>query len=441
MESPRKRAAPENENEQEGTSAKQSKLNMVYPFTTTQSFNITPPFIGVGNGLDISNLTLNLKIGKGLYFDNGDLSVVNSNEFNVSPPLSNQNGTIILKFNPQLLFINDDGELALPGVTRPLEILNKQLMLSMSKGLTTDSAGLTLDMDPIFYTDKNKYMMNVALPLDKADNILQLKFANGLGLLNSQLECTMQADFPLLRTGDRFHLLTSNPLMVENSRLGIRTTLPLHVADTSLKLKYKAPLHLHTEGLGLQIDRTLKISNSTTLAVRIDPNGGLVTSPQGIGLNFSSLTLSSAAPRALSISTPTKPVLGHFTTQTNQRIRYKFARNETMAFLLLTESVGTIDDAFIYRNKYLEIAGADIANPGLNTTFVVPLTGSIKPETGSVPALVEFVADSGVQVDIALIRITTKSSPALIIETVSLPSRAITSLRIRTALQFTYFSG
>lgn len=256
------------EEEEEGVSAKRSNLNLVYPFNNSQLFNITPPFINVGNGLQIENLTLSLNVGNGLYFDNGMLSVIGGAEFRTTYPLFYNEGTLTLKLSPSLL-INEANELTLPALSPPLHFNGTEISLAVSKGFQLEENKLALNLDPIFEDLNGQYVLNCAAPLQKNGNILRLKTGNGLTLQNDQLECSIEAITPLVR---------------EEQNLQLKYGASLNVVENKLEVKVEKPLQLNN-GLTLNFGQGLELKNNQ-LQVKIAPNSGLKCDDNGISLNL-----------------------------------------------------------------------------------------------------------------------------------------------------------
>ncbi|QER78613.1 fiber protein [Psittacine adenovirus 5] len=255
---------------EEGREAKRRKMNLVYPFSTANNLSITPPFINVGNGLDISDLTLNLRVGNGLYFDNGTLSVVGGTEFKVEQPLANIDGLQTLKYSSPL-YVTEAGELTMPTAKNPVKIENNKIALNLSNGLTETADGLTLDLDPVFFPLNNKFMLNCGSPLTKQGDLLSIKVGNGIQLQGDQLECTLTANSPLIRRGTELSLNLGSTIIAGDNGLQIKSLPPLLNDAKGLSLKTGSSLQL--EGDSVQVKTKLPISNSAEgLTLQFQPS-------------------------------------------------------------------------------------------------------------------------------------------------------------------------
>ncbi|QHB43552.1 MAG: fiber protein 1 [psittacine adenovirus 7] len=265
---------------QEQRDTKRTKMNLVYPFASSNNLTITPPFINVGNGLAISDLTLNLKVGNGLYFDNGVLSVVGSQEFKVQQPLVNEQGTQILKYGSPL-FLNEAGELTMPSTADPLTILNDKLALQLSDGITVSPNGLTLNLDSIFFPLNNKFMLNCGPPLTKEGGLLSVKAGNGIQLEGDQLECTLSVNPPLSRMGTEIALNLGQTLQLSENKLEVKTAAPITAGVNGLNLQMEFPLLLTGDKLTLNVGETLQVLNNK---LQVKPVAPLTSNAGGLQL-------------------------------------------------------------------------------------------------------------------------------------------------------------
>ncbi|QIJ58757.1 fiber protein [psittacine adenovirus 6] len=280
---------------EEGREAKRRKMNLVYPFASANNLSITPPFINVGNGLDISDLTLNLRVGNGLYFDNGTLSVVGGSEFKVEQPLVNTDGLQSLKYISPL-YVTEAGELTMPTAKKPIKIENNRISLTLSNGLTETDDGLALDLDPIFFPQNNKFMLNCGSPLTKQGDLLNIKVGNGIQLQGDQLECTLTTKPPLMRRGTELSLNVDStifagdnglqikslpPLLTDAKGLTLKTGSSLQLEGDSLQVKSKMPILSSEEGLTLQIQPSLMLESEKLQVNAVAP---LVNTTKGLTL-------------------------------------------------------------------------------------------------------------------------------------------------------------
>ncbi|ADP30831.1 fiber [Skua adenovirus 1] len=285
---------PENEEE---IPPKRRRMNLVYPFTNAKSLSITPPFINVGNGLDISNLTLSLKVGDGLFFNpSGALSVVGGNAFETLTPLKYDGGMLTLLFSDTLL-LNEAGELTLPELNLPLEFNGSEISVLYSKGLRLTPEGLTLDIDSVFFTQGNKFVLNCAPPLQKNGGMLSLKAGNGLSLSGDQLECSLKVEQPLKRTQSNIALTYGTSLMVVDQKLEVNVANPLQLSESGLKIQTLAPLKIgeqlslalsdpftvENEMLNLKIGNAFEIRDGR-LELKISKFGGFQVLSDGIAI-------------------------------------------------------------------------------------------------------------------------------------------------------------
>lgn len=181
----RKRSAPANEETTEN-------FNWVYPFQSDQNYSVTPPFIRVGPGLTVDNLTLQLKIGSGLYFNKKGQLVVAGAEVKGLDPITVADNTIGLKFSDY--FFLSGGLLDVPRPNAPIFIQNNKLEVKAGNGVGIQNEQL-------------ECTLKFSAPLERTEvNNVEIKAGNGVGNRNNQLECTLDFVPPLRRDGEHVYL-------------------------------------------------------------------------------------------------------------------------------------------------------------------------------------------------------------------------------------------
>ncbi|UVZ42964.1 fiber [Siadenovirus carbocapituli] len=373
-----KRTAEDSHLSSKRCKVKEDHLNLVYPFLKRPKHTITPPFINVGQGLDISDLTLQLQIGEGLFFnDLGQLAVVGAHNFKTQVPLTYKEGTLHLNFH-EPLFLNDDGNLTIAVPKYPLyESEKKELCLALSDGLTIyPGKGLGLALDPVFKFADDKYFLQCGAPLDKVNGSLVLQTGNGVEVQNNRLECTLNFQSPLQREGSAVNLQLGYGLDKEDNKLVPKVKYPLSVSWEGIKLDCVKPLIANIDSISLQYDSyTLKTTaaglevnlgsglkaedpngiivscirpvyltdrgvaldyerygfeenENHQLSLRLNPQGGLVVTKEGLGLS----------PAILQQFTNTMSrgnVLSILKTRTGNVVNYKFTESGGVGFLTL----------------------------------------------------------------------------------------------------------
>lgn len=277
-------------------------INLVYPFEMQNQFPIAPPFINVGEGLDISNLTLSLKLGPGLFInDQGQIALQGEAKFQTTNPLFYNAGSLELKYRSPGLKLTKEGELSVPALKFPLIELNDEIALKLFNGLTVDSEqGLTLALDPIFKYLDGKYLLQCGLPLFKENELLQIRAGNGLALQNSQLECSLTFDYPLVREGEIIKIDLGPGMILTENRLAVKPISPLQNIDDGIGLQCLAPLEADVTGLGLKLDGTsLKVESDY---LTVSTANGLSKSRDGLEVKVQPPLFVNSAGLALALS-------------------------------------------------------------------------------------------------------------------------------------------
>lgn len=358
-----------------------SRINLVYPFLNANSLSITPPFINVGNGLDISDLTLKLRIGEGLYFNDGALSVVGTNEFRTMRPLLYDQGVLTLPYN-EPLFMNAAGQLTMPGVNAPLQLSNENISLLLSNGLTSDNNGLTLNLDPVFFPLNDKYMLNCGPPLTKENNILNIKAGNGLALEGDQLECTLNVVPPLQRNADVLSLSAGNGLSIQGDQLecSLNVTAPLQRSADIVSLNAGNGLGIISNRLEctLQVTTPL-IRTANIISLNIGPSLRIVDGKLEVN-DVAAL----AAPATLAANnTANKPVLAPPIKYVGQKIGLNFSNQFAIENGQLTLKVA-------------KSGGLKLTSEGLAINFN-PVAVSTRPVTKMATTATLFLTNEGIK--------------------------------------------
>lgn len=454
MATPGKRSAeePDQQTLKKSKQSDQSQgLNLAYPFDKITEFEATPPFIHVGQGLDISDLSLNMRIGKGLRFENGNL-VVSDQQYNVTPPLIADQLTLGLKYNPDVLSLTHSGALTLPTIQHPLQASAGKFELALSSGLKSDDQGLTLNLDPVFSTESSKFLLNCSLPLDKSTDSLSLKFGNGLGLNNGQLENIMTYNLPLKRDGNNVSFSFGTNFKILNEMLDLNLVPPLSNSAGGLALQFKSPMSADDGILGIKTDTSLDIAGNK-LGIRLAPNSGLQITPNGLAVSVNAVQiLSSPLITTASIGPPTTMVTGtvspgratngQFVTKTAKVLRYKFVRWDALLIIQFIDNIGVMENPTFYRNKNIELRSADFLSPTLNNTYIVPLNGGIRVESPTIPVQLEVILENNSSfIQVGFVRLTVKNgNPHMIIQCNPVPDN-VKMIKIKSVMLFTCLIG
>lgn len=410
-------------------------INWVYPFHRPHNTSITPPFISVGKGLDIQDLTLQLKLGAGLVFDSdGDLSVVGGSEFRVANPLFYRDGSLSLKYN-QTLALTSQGELSALNAEPPLKQENNRIVLELGDGLSAVSGALCLLLDPIFRFD-GVYSLQCAGPLHKSQDMLQIRAGNGVGVKNGQLECTLNFLPPLGRRGEDviftggsgigvvdgelrvqtlppivqgetgITLAISPPFKIEQNSLSIGTDQSLRIHENNIgvscgagmeilaggiAVKSVAPLVSSTEGLKINTDTSLTLNNGN-LAVNVDPNGPLEVTDFGLTVR---------ANEALMMNLTNEFRSGDIMLNSGKKLPYKLMVSDRVVCLMLVNDpeitpISSLGSALVNTSRLvLEASDFDITVVRAGT-LVAKLIADIRIGIASAPALVEFTTRQSV---------------------------------------------
>lgn len=440
---------------EEEANVKGGSFNLVYPFNKRESYTFTPPFINIGNGLDIANLTLGLKLGGGLFFDEqGKISVIGAQNFSVSSPLVYERGTLKLKFANELN-LNGDGALTGLKPVFPLEAKEEKMTVAISHGLRLNSLGITLALDPILEFDSEVFRLRCAVPFSKKDNILQLDVGNGLGIVNSQLQCTVNCVPPLRRFFDSLYLNLGYGFKVFNNDLNLKlmpplfanayglqvnVNHPLQVLDNRLALKYDelSPLQVHQEkGLTLQLDDSLTTINSK-LAVKVPDHGCLEISPDGLEIRVGNEFDDSRG----YLRFEPKVLDGNFRAKTGSRLPFKFTTMGNIKILVLVnvpEVLPTMEVGATRVNpSNLVLQAGDFASTNLNGgTLLVPLTSTVEIGIASTSAVVEITTSTSVQREHAVLTIYDfEEKPYLMVQRAVSTAGTLLSMRILSVPHF-----
>lgn len=190
-----KRAATCTRSDDEVKKAKGSDFNWVYPFYNNKRFSITPPFINVGEGLEITNLQLNLNIGDGLYYNEHGQLCVEGREFEVSQPLCYDSEILALRYASSM-FLDESGALAVAQPKFPLVSQGSYFTVALSDEFDLGEKGIQLALVP-------------HPPIQKNGKDISIKAGNGVQTLNGQLECSLRFLPPLTRRGEDVFLTSS----------------------------------------------------------------------------------------------------------------------------------------------------------------------------------------------------------------------------------------
>nr|QPN96253.1 fiber protein [Siadenovirus sp.] len=284
------------ENDEEDGRAKRANINLIYPFEQYKRFNVLPPFIALGPGLDVSNLALQLKLGEGLTFDEkGQVAVAADamDGFSLFSLLdcvfSTRAGRLLLNCLPPLL--KHDDALSI-NIGRGLTLNNSKLECSLTFG-----APLVLSEEDV--------SLRVQSPLEISEDKLHLKVGT---TLSSDKQLDVKILPPIVSRRDGITIQTGTglissplldvkaavPLSVENEGLKINLGRALQVSDKKLEVKSSPPIIVRQDGLALDLESSLQVyngklqvktnlplENSNGLALRLNCNS-LHTSERGL---------------------------------------------------------------------------------------------------------------------------------------------------------------
>ncbi|AAF86941.1 fiber [Frog adenovirus 1] len=271
--------------------AAKSDLNLVYPFFAPK-INITPPFINVGEGLDVSGLTLRLKIGAGLTFNSdGELTVIGGDELKVSAPLMYQGGVLALNKGSNLFVQN--GDLFGPIPSGPLYIDNQKMSVKIGDGLKLDGDQLALYIDPVFSSRNGVCDLNTTPPLTKSDNKLSVSIGNGLKLDGGALASAWKFKYPLKSVNSNVTLSLGSEFQTLNNELRCKLLSPLSSTSQGIALDLGAGLQLKNNRLTLAVSPPF--SSTGGLSLLLDPSLRLISGALGLKPSSASCIVSSPA--------------------------------------------------------------------------------------------------------------------------------------------------
>lgn len=193
----------QNEDEEDGRS-KRPLINLLYPFDQYRRFNISPPFVTLGPGLDVVNLSLQLKLGEGLTYD-------------------------------------EEGQ------------------ITLAEDCMDGGGSLFSLLDCVFSTRGGRLLLNCLPPLEKHDDALAINLGNGLSLKDSKLQCSLTFGAPLVQSEEDVTLQVQPPLVISEDRLQLKVGTALS-AESQLDVKVLPPIVSKRDGLALAVGKGLKLS-------------------------------------------------------------------------------------------------------------------------------------------------------------------------------------
>lgn len=294
--------------------------------TASATTSVRPPLVStggtislnVGDGLEVSNDNLTLKIQSPLIYQNGILTIPLSGLFtsanntislNVGNGLTINNDMLQLLTATYFTVLNNtlglqagNGILLTDAVSLNVQpyfsFSDSKLALTVGNGLQTTANAITLNTQPVFtYNSSGALGLQVNRGLNISNNNLGINYGVGLYVNESNvLICNIRAPLNYNETTGSVGLQVGNGLAVTGTSLGsslyVKTGPGLYADSTNVRPNLGAGLHIVNSGIETNLSNGLTFNGSRQVTLNLGRglafNSSAVETSIGNGLKFNS---------------------------------------------------------------------------------------------------------------------------------------------------------
>nr|WGN96610.1 fiber protein [Lemur mastadenovirus] len=329
----------------------EQRFNLMPPFYSSNGLEVVN---GSSLALKITNPLgfdqsgdLTLKLGSGLTTNqSGELEATGTSIPSLTPPLQEQGGSITLNTGEGLEIQNDKLKVK---IQNPLSFNNDTLGINHGDTLETDNSGaLQVKYQAPLKLDGGSLTVGTGYGLETNPTTGQIRIKADYPLTfdNNTANLKIQMNSPLIVSGNKLHinLNSSGAIVVRNSSLAVNVFRPLTISNNQIALNWGYSMAIINNKLEVNLASAGAIDNLNNAGLRVRTGRGLTINNNelearlGTGLNFDN----NGAISATGISATSQDITLWTTPDPTANIQIITAQLNGILMLTLTKTGGLV---------------------------------------------------------------------------------------------------
>nr|WMQ77657.1 fiber [Zoothera dauma adenovirus] len=360
-------------------------VDLVYPFNVSKPVPL-PPFVDISGGLDYSGMVLKVKttnpirvisggIGlklaenSGLQITSDGLRANSLSTVGVTPPLANEDGSIVLKLSDGL---HVAGNALVASVSHPIVLKNGSISLNIDSqsGLQVSASGLKIGAGNGIIISGNSISIlnasNSGLTVDTGG--IKISAGNGLRLNSGQLEVSSGSGITFSSDG-ALTVLTGNGLQTSNNAVAVKGGNGISVSTSGVTVVAGNGISVNGNGVSvvagegiLVSPQGVKLKTYENSGIKISDQGAFISLGKGLQIDQGKVIVSTSYPiDASSNNVSLKYSSSDFTLNDNNELSLVAPSNVPVAEIPIQVADGKIklrytsSDFVINENQQLTI--------------------------------------------------------------------------------------